>query len=100
MEWKPASIDAVKAIVREGLSRCSAAQAEAFQKFAVEPYVAPLLRYGNAETVVVVARKGFEVMYWEDVEEGFNISRLSSDGDVLDHFCNQDELGMALEHWR
>ena len=38
-------------------------------------------------------------MYWEDVEEGFNISPLTPDGRVLEHWCNQDDLGIALNHW-
>ncbi len=38
-------------------------------------------------------------MYWEDVEEGFNISGLSSDGMILEHGCNQDELHTALQRW-
>jgi hypothetical protein len=51
------------------------------------------------QSVVVVARRGDEVMYWEDVEEGFNISPITSDGQVLQHWCNQDELGSALNAW-
>lgn len=99
MDWKPATINEVKAIVREDLGKCSAAQAEVFRRFAVEPYRAPLLRYGKLEAVVIVARNCLEVMYWEDVEEGFNVSRISSQGEILDHFCNQDDLGLALERW-
>ena len=55
-------------------------EAAAFQKHAVEPYAAPLMRYGQTEYVVVVARKSDAVMYWEDVEEEFNTSPLAEDG--------------------
>lgn len=99
MAWQPATIEDVKAIIREDLGKCDAAQSEAFRRFAVEPYAARLQRYGKAETAIVVARKGIEAMYWEDVEEGFNISRVSSDGSLLDHHCNQDDLSLALQHW-
>jgi hypothetical protein len=51
------------------------------------------------ETVIVVARKGKEVIYWEDVEEGFNLSPVAEDGRILEHWCNQDELGLALNAW-
>ena len=51
------------------------------------------------ETVVVVARKGEEVIYWEDGEEGFNVSPIAQDGRILEHWCNQDELGHALNAW-
>ena len=50
------------------------------------------MRYGKMETVVVVARNGDRVIYYEDVEDGFNVSPLSSDGQVLEHWCNQDEF--------
>jgi len=49
--------------------------------------------------VVVVARKGQEVIYWDDVEEGFNVSPISERGQILQHWCNQDELRHALNAW-
>jgi hypothetical protein len=48
------------------------------------------------ESVVVIARNGDQVIYYEDVEDGFNVSPISPDGRVLEHWCNQDELGFAL----
>ena len=62
-------------------------------------YVAPILRYGQIENAVVVARRGDEVIYWEDVEEGFNLSPVSPDGQILEHWSNQDELRFALNAW-
>ena len=57
------------------------------------------LRYGKMESVVIVARNGDQVIYYEDVEDGFNVSPLSPDGQVLAHWCNQDELRFALNAW-
>jgi len=54
------------------------------------------VRYGKEESVVVVAKKSNEVVYWEDVEEGFNISVMGPTGFILEHWCSQDELGDAL----
>jgi len=99
MEWHPATVDEVKKIVREDLAECDAEQLSAFKKYAVEPYVAPILRYGQMENAVVVARRGDEVIYWEDVEDGFNLSSVSSDGRILEHSCNQDELRFVLNGW-
>ena len=45
---------------------------------------------------MVVARNADELLYWEDVEEGFNISPIGADGIVLQHWCNQDDLGIAV----
>jgi hypothetical protein len=99
MEWHPATVDEVKKIVREDLAECDEEQILAFKKYAVEPYVAPILRYGQMENAVVVACRGDEVIYWEDVEEGFNLSGISPEGRILEHWCNQDELRFALNAW-
>jgi hypothetical protein len=38
--------------------------------------------YGKEESIVVVARKWNEVIHWEDVEEGFNISVVGPGGRI------------------
>jgi hypothetical protein len=76
-----------------------AEQGAVFEKYAVTPYLAPILQYGNTESLVVVARNASEVINWEDVEDGFNVSPLDADGQILEHWCNQDELGFALNAW-
>ena len=100
MDWRPASIEDVQQIVAKDLAACDAEQRATFAKYAVEPYIAPITRYGKNETVVVVARKGNEAIYYEDVEEGFNVSPVTEDGRIAEHWCNQDELGFALSRWR
>jgi len=99
MEWHPATVDEVKKIVQDDLAECDEEQTLAYKEYAVEPYVAPILRYGQIENAVVVARRGDEVIYWEDVEEGFNLSPVSPDGQILEHWSNQDELRFALNAW-
>jgi hypothetical protein len=74
MGWHPATVEEVKKIVRDDLAECDEEQLVAFKRYAVEPYVAPILRYGEMENAIVVARRGDEVIYWENVEEGFNAS--------------------------
>ena len=98
MDWSPASIQEVEKIIEADLSSCTELERAAFKLYAVPPFAAPILRYGRLETVVVVARKGDEVLYLEDVEEGFNTSWLS-DGRIADQFCNEDTLGMAIARW-
>lgn len=99
MEWKPPSVKEVRSIVETDLASCDREQLATFRRYAVEVYVAPILRYGAMESVVIVARKGNEVIYWEDVEEGFNVAPIAEDGQILEHWCNQDELKYALDAW-
>jgi hypothetical protein len=99
MRWKPATIEDVRKIVSDSLARCDLAQVATFRENSVEPFLAPIVRYGEMGQVVVVARKGQRVIFWEDIEEGFNESAISRDGQILEHWCNQDELAWALNFW-
>jgi hypothetical protein len=99
MAWQPATVEDVKQIIEGDLQKCDDEHVAVFRRYAVEPYLAPILRYGKLERVVVVARRGDEVIYWEDVEEGFNRSQVAPDGRILEHWCNQDELRSALNPW-
>jgi hypothetical protein len=99
MTWKPATVEDVKRITEQDLSQCDTEQAAAFRRFKVEPYTASIARYGKLEDVFVVAKKENAVLYWEDVEEGFAISKVAPDGLILEHNTNQDSLGIALNAW-
>src|SRR5215475_12865330 len=98
-DWQPATIEEVNEIVARDLKDCAAEQVAAFDEYRVEPSSAPIVRYEQTERVVVVARNGDQIIYYEDVEDGFNVSPISSDGRVLEHWCNQDELRFALNAW-
>lgn len=98
-EWQPASVEEVKSIVEEDLRECDAEQTAAFKKYGVEAYIASIVRYGKMESVVVVARRDNQVIYWEDVEYGFQVSPIGPDGRILEHWCNEDALGDALNAW-
>jgi hypothetical protein len=87
-------------LIEEQLRDCSDAQREIFERYRVPLRPTPLERHGQIESVFVVAQRGNEVMYYEDVEEGFNFSTLSPDGRIAQHWCNQDELMHALIHWQ
>ncbi len=96
MEWKPASIESVRQIVQDDLANCDRETAAVFETYRVAPRPAPIIRYGKLESVFVVARKDDHVIYWEDVEEGFGVSAVNTDGQVLEHDCNQYNLSMAV----
>ena len=99
IDWTPATIAEVKQILQQDLVACDAEQKAAFHRFEVEPYATPIVRYGQPESVIIVARRDNEVIYWEDVEEGFNASPVDENGTILEHWCNQDQLGHALNAW-
>ena len=97
--WHTATIAEVRRLITKDLRACDDKQVGIFEQYGIKPFLAPITRYGKRETVVVVARKGDEVIYYEDMDEGFNVSPISTDGFILEHWCNQDELGFALNTW-
>lgn len=98
--WRPITADEMQSLIDEPLKDCTPEQREIFDRYRVALRPTPLERYGQLETVFVVAQRGNEVMYYEDVEDGFNFSPLTADGRVAQHWCNQDELKYALIRWQ
>lgn len=46
----------------------------------------------------VVGLIGRRVIYYNDIEEGFNISGYTKYGIIDDYFCNQDDLDIAIQN--
>lgn len=44
----------------------------------------------------VVALMGNTVIWYNDIEEGFNRSRYDKYGTIAEYWCNQDELDIAI----
>jgi hypothetical protein len=97
--WKPVTRDQLEDLAEKELAECTPEQRRVFERYKVPLRHAPIERNGKIEQVFVVAQKVNEVMYYEDVEEGFNFSSLDSEGHILQHWCNQHELKYALWHW-
>jgi hypothetical protein len=99
MGWKAATIEEVKQIVQNDLATCNRQQTVAFETYRVEPRLAPILRSGKLESVVAVAHKQNQVIYWEGVDKGFGVSSIGADGQLLEPDSNQNDLGLALNPW-
>jgi hypothetical protein len=99
MTWQPASIQAVASIVERDLKGLVEQQLDVFRRFSVEPYRAPISRYGEIESVVVVARHGEKVIYWDDVEEGFDVAMIDDAGRIVPSSASQDPLAVAINRW-
>jgi hypothetical protein len=53
-------------------------------------------REGNGFWVVGLIGK--RVIYYNDIEEGFNISSYKTYGNIDEYYCNQDELKCAIQN--
>ena len=98
-KWRPISKSELEELIEAQLRECNSEQKVVFEKYRVPLHKARILRSGNAEEVFVVAKNGSEVMYYEDIEQGFNLSPISDSGEILSPGWEQDELKYALLHW-
>ena len=94
--WQPITVGELEAIVAKQLRGCSPGQRTAFETYRVAFYPVPLSRFGSIEQALVVAELPTGLLYFEDVEEGFEIGILGPDGVLPDQGCSQLELTHAL----
>jgi hypothetical protein len=52
---------------------------------------------GNGFWVVAVIGK--EVVWYNDIEDGFNVSKFSEYGSIDEYLCNQDPLEVTLQRF-
>lgn len=94
--WQPITIEQLEAVVAAQLGACAAEQQAAFASLRVQFFSVPISRLGAVESVLVVARLPSGLLYFEDVEEGFEIGVPGADGVLPDQGCNQLELRHVL----
>jgi hypothetical protein len=98
--WSPITLARLNELIEEQLRDCSDETRAIFERYRVTPVHAAVDRGVGIEYVFVVARNGHECMYYEDVEDGFNFSRLGADGSILEPGWQQDPLKWALPRWK
>ena len=77
----------------------SAVQLRLWEAIRIEPEKWQQDPYGNQGAGFwVVALVGRTVIWYNDIEDGFNRSRYSSYGTIDDYWCNQDELELAVQY--
>jgi len=96
--WSPASESDVRELIRKQLPDCTPEQRSYFESISTIRSV-PIRRFGLLETVWVVAQSGERAIYYEDIEEGFNISKIAPDGSIATPTCEQWTLRHSLHHF-
>ncbi|MCC4589971.1 hypothetical protein LL974_02350 [Xanthomonas campestris pv. cannae] len=94
--WQHITVEELEALVADQLSVCSPAQQTAFARYRVPFYSVPFQRRFGLEQALVVAELPSGLLYYENVEDGFEVGVLDTDGTLHDHGCNQLELTYAL----
>jgi hypothetical protein len=89
--WKPASLASVVSYLTHDMESLPAHHRIRLEKISVEPRRIPV-DSAPGETVVVVAAHEDRVVYWSDIEEGWEVDRTTSSGGIAERGANQYEL--------
>jgi hypothetical protein len=89
---------ALESIVATELAGCPLELQQLFARCRIPLRAVPIVRYGVTEQVFLIAQCGDVFVYYEDVEEGFNLSTLAPDGSIRTPGYEQWTLCQALMH--
>ena len=98
VEWTPIAEAALHNRIAQGVARMSPALLRLWQAVRITPEKWAQHPYGEqGGGFWAVALIGKTVIWYNDIEEGFNRSRYSSYGTIEDYWCNQDELEFTVQ---
>jgi hypothetical protein len=92
--WLPITREELEALIARQLQDCSPGHRAIFESLRVPLRAMPLHRLRTIESVWVVAHLPDGLLYYEDVEEGFEVGAPGEDGVLPDRGCSQ----LALTH--
>lgn len=98
-EWGPISVSALRDRIAQGEARMDPTQRRLWEAVRIAPEKWQQHPYGDAgKGFWVVAIVGQTVIWYNDIEDGFNRSRYSTHGTIDDYLCNQDELELTVQY--
>lgn len=97
--WRPATVDEVARLVEAQVPNLTEEHRRVWESIRTDIQPAKITRFGERETVFVVGESDGRAVYWEDVEEGFNISAIDVAGNLVERGCDQDDLSIAIHKW-
>ena len=103
MSWKPIDLVDLQAQIAAGLQAASDDLKSFHRRVAREPTKWDLHPWGDrGGGFWVVAVLENQVLWFNDIEEGFNVSTFQREGQIPDdqYWCNQDEYHWALKRLR
>ena len=99
MTWQPISLGDLESMLLGDLAECSEDQREFFARARIPPGKWRLTPWGDdGGGFWAVAVHEDRVLWYNDIEDGFNVSRFKVPGEIPrdEYWCNQDVLKWAL----
>jgi len=95
--WTPITSEELQKEIDAGVTKMSARERVLWSFLRVKPRKWALSPWGDeGGGFWVVALGGDTCIYYNDIEDGFNVSRFSRHGFIDDYFCNQDKLQWVI----
>ena len=97
-EWSPITEGELWDKINKAWLEMSLPQRRLWELIKIDPIKWKETSYGKmGGGFWVVALYGSSVIWYNDIEEGFNLSAWSSFGLIDDYWCNQDELQWTIQ---
>lgn len=99
MEWEPISETKLWDDINDAFDRMSPEQRKIWEIIKIHPEKWQQDPWGNqGKGFWVVAVIGSNVIWFNDIEDGYNQSTYSKYGTINEYWCNQDELEWAVQN--
>jgi len=99
MNWEPLSETEVWDEINSSYERMSLEEKNLWEAIKIIPEKWQEISYGKeGGGFWVVALIGSTVVWYNDIEEGFNRSKYHQYGIIDEYWCNQDNLEWAVQH--
>jgi len=99
MKWTPFTESEIWDEINSSWDRMSISQRKLWEIIRIDPEKWKQDPWGNeGNGFWVVAIIGKTVVWYNDIEEGFNHSTYSQYGEIEEYWCNQDELEWTVQH--
>jgi hypothetical protein len=99
MEWEPISKLVLQTRIDQGFARMTPSQQRFWNAIRIDPQKWQQHPHGDqGGGFWVVAVIGRTVVWYNDIEEGFNRSNYSAHGVIDEYWCNDDELEWTVKY--
>lgn len=99
MNWKPISEADLWDRINSACARMTPEQSKVWEIIKILPQKWKEASYGElGGGFWVVGLIGSQVIWFNDIEDGFNQSTYTEFGEISEYWCNQDELERAVQN--
>ena len=97
MTWKPITEEEIWDEINSSFDRMTIPQRNLWESIRIDPEKWEQHPYGDeGNGFWAVAILGRTVVWYNDIEEGFNISKYSKIGIIDEYYCDQNELHIVI----